>query len=114
MLKKMLMCFCLFAYMLGVSAGTDGVVEDNKKGDVAVKNLTRAMTLLDNTIDKCFKGSDLHMCDLYHLDNGRQEGTADVWPYTAAMEAVNGVMEALQTLKGNCPELYAKNMERYK
>jgi hypothetical protein len=57
MLKKMLMCFCLFAYMLGVSAGTDGVVEDNKKGDVAVKNLTRAMTLLDNTIDKCFKGS---------------------------------------------------------
>lgn len=114
MLKKMLMCFCLFAYMLGVSAGTDGVVEDNKKGDVAVKNLTRAMTLLDNTIDKCFKGSDLHMCDLYHLGNGRQEGTADVWPYTAAMEAVNGVMEALQTLKGNCPELYAKNMERYK
>ena len=71
MLKKMLMCFCLFAYMLGVSAGTDGVVEDNKKGDVAVKNLTRAMTLLDNTIDKCFKGSDLHMCDLYHLGNGR-------------------------------------------
>ena len=51
MLKKMLMCFCLFAYMLGVSAGTDGVVEDSKKGDVAVKNLTRAMTLLDNTID---------------------------------------------------------------
>ena len=51
MLKKMLMCFCLFAYMLGVSAGTDGVVEDNKKGDVAVKNLTRAMTLLDNSID---------------------------------------------------------------
>ena len=92
MLKKMLMCFCFFAYMLGVSAGTDGVVEDSKKGDVAVKNLTRAMTLLDNTIDKCFKGSDLHMCDLYHLYNGRQEGTADVWPYTAAMEAVNGVM----------------------
>ena len=57
MLKKMLMCFCLFAYMLGVSAGTDGVVEDNKKGDVAVKNLTRAMTLLDNTIDKCFKSA---------------------------------------------------------
>ena len=40
MLKKMLMCFCFFAYMLGVSAGTDGVVEDSKKGDVAVKNLT--------------------------------------------------------------------------
>ena len=36
MLKKMLMCFSLFPSMLGVSAGTDGVVEDSKKGDVAV------------------------------------------------------------------------------
>ena len=113
-MRKLLLCFCLFALSLGATAGNDRVIASDVNRHVATRNVLRAMSLLDNSINKCFDGPTLHMRDLYHLGSGKSEGTADVWPYTAAIEAVNSVMEALTALKDTRSDLYDAHMARYK
>lgn len=82
---------------------------------VAVTNLKRAIAILDSTYTKCFSGnsSDLKMYDTYDLTARKGNGTADVWPYTAAMEATNSVLEALDALKDDDPNLYAQYHDKY-
>lgn len=82
--------------------------------ELAQRNITRAMALLDATMKKCFTGSTMRMGDIYNIEAKISEGTADVWPYTAALEATNSVMEALTLTKDKFPQLYADNFERYK
>lgn len=77
------------------------------------QDLTRAMSLLDETIARCFTGSTMRMYDLYDTATHQGSGTADVWPYTAAIEATCSVLEALDILRDKCPEQYADGHDRY-
>ncbi|MBO4443249.1 MAG: alpha-1,6-mannanase [Bacteroidaceae bacterium] len=79
-----------------------------------VENLQRAIVLLDETMSKCFSGSstNLKMYDTYDTSSHRGSGVADVWPYTAALEAHCSVLEALDLLKGFEPQLYADHHDR--
>gem|GEM_PF-364523 len=77
------------------------------------ENLGRAMSLLDATIAKSFTGTDMKMYDTYDTSTHRGSGTADVWPYTAALEATCSVLEALDALRADQPVLYDEHHDRY-
>ena len=72
------------------------------------------MELLDGTITKCFTTSGgLRMYDTYDTSSHKGSGTADVWPYTAALEATCSVLEALDSLRADLPALYDEHHDRY-
>ena len=79
-----------------------------------VQNVERAITILDATIERSFRGdaNNLYMADVCDVDNDEVSGPSDVWPYTAAIEAHCSVLEALDELKGLAPNLYAANHDR--
>ena len=79
----------------------------------AVQDLERAIALLDSTMTKCFTGSQMKMYDLYDTSTHRGSGVADVWPYTAAIEATCSVLEALDLLHDEVPELYDEKHDAY-
>ena len=76
-------------------------------------DLQRAIALTDVTMQKSFTGSSLRMYDTYDIANRKGSGTADVWPYTAALEAHCSVLEALELLKEAAPDLYADTHDRF-
>ena len=86
------------ACMVSVVASAQELTDNQQK---AKQNLERAMELVDLTLEKCFTGSDTdyRMYDIYNMTLLRGEGTADVWPYTAALEAVCSVIEAVDEMK---------------
>lgn len=94
--------FLAAAWMLGILASSAQQVD----------NLQRAISLLDETMSKCFTGSTLKMYDTYDTSTHQGSGVADVWPYTAALEAHCSVLEALDLLKDFEPQLYADNHDR--
>lgn len=108
MLKKILILTLLPLWL------TAALAQGGDNHGAARRNITRAMQLLDSTMSKCFTGSDMLMGDIYDLESRTSQGVADVWPYTAAIEAVNTVMEALESGKDRFPELYKSNFERYR
>ena len=82
--------------------------------DVAQRNLERAIQMVDATMECSFTdGTSLRMYDLYNTSTRAGSGTADVWPYTAALEAHCSVLEALEALKDACPQLYADHHDRF-
>lgn len=103
-----------FSLALMLTAMFASAQETLTETELAKRNITRAMALLDATMSKCFSGTAMRMGDIYNLSAKRSEGTADVWPYTAALEATNSVMEALTLTKDKFPELYEANFARYK
>ncbi|MCR5179947.1 MAG: glycoside hydrolase family 76 protein [Bacteroidaceae bacterium] len=82
---------------------------------VALSDLQRAIALTDATMATSFVGgdSDLRMYDTYNTATKSGSGTADVWPYTAALEAHCSVLEALELLKEEAPELYDSTHDRF-
>ena len=82
---------------------------------IAVQDLQRAILMTDATMEHSFTGSpnNMRMYDLYNTESGQGSGTADVWPYTAALEAHCSVLEALEALKEEAPQLYADNHDRF-
>ena len=83
--------------------------------DVAQQDLERAILMTDATMQASFTGgtSAMHMYDTYNLSTQQGSGTADVWPYTAALEAHCSVLEALELMNEQAPQLYQDNPDRF-
>ena len=83
--------------------------------NMAIQNLQRAILMTDATMEHSFTGSsnNMRMYDLYDTETHQGSGTADVWPYTAALEAHCSVLQALDALKEQAPQLYADHHDRY-
>ncbi len=81
----------------------------------ALTDLQRAIEMVDASMLHSFTGgaTTLRMYDTYNTQTQQGSGTADVWPYTAAIEAHCSVLEALEMLKDEAPELYQDNHDRY-
>jgi len=77
-------------------------VENN---DVSVRNLTRATILFDAAMQHYISG-EIKMADMYNPSTDKASGEADVWPYTAAIEACNSILEGYLALNkaGKTPE----------
>ena len=83
--------------------------------ETAIRNAQRAILMVDATMHHSFTGgtSAMRMYDTYNTATQQGYGTADVWPYTAALEAHCSVLEALEQLRDVAPDLYADNHDRY-
>lgn len=93
---------------------------DDKGGkdtvDIASRNIERAMEITDAAINHYFdRGAGMAMTEFYNPFTGeRSSGTVDVWPYTSAIEAVNGILHALVLQKeSGDAALYDQNFTRY-
>lgn len=78
-----------------------------------VESLRRAIAITDATMKTSFTGNDMRMYDTYNTATHQGSGVADVWPYTAALEAHCSVLEALEVLKEKDQELYNETHDRY-
>ncbi len=96
MMKKILLATVVAAGMANGAFGAD--VAD---ADLAVRNINRAMDLIDACWEKTMKGGDdnLYMADTYNTVSGTVGGPSDIWPLTAAVEAHCSLLEALEMVK---------------
>ena len=81
----------------------------------AVNDLSKAIEILDATMERSFRGSstNYYMVDVCDVASDAVSGPSDVWPYTAAIEAHCSVLEALSALKEEAPDLYDLHHEHY-
>ena len=103
--KYLVLPFCLLTFLpLSAAAQTAEALQD----------LQRAILMVDATMEHSFTGgTSYRMYDTYNTATKTGSGTADVWPYTAALEAHCSVIEALTILKDEAPQLYAEHYDRY-
>ena len=109
-MRRYILLLLITLFVLRLSVHADG---SDTQTVMQVRNITRAMALVDSAVSKCFSGNDMKMADVYNFNTSKAEGTADVWPYTAALEAVNSILEGLEVIKDSDPVLYAANYDRY-
>ena len=68
--------------------------------NIAERNLSHAMELVDNTLKAHFSADGMVMSRYYHpFTDTRSEEVGSVWMYTSAIEAVNAILHALQAEK---------------
>ena len=92
-----------------------GVAAATTDEEQALQNLERAILMTDATMERSFTGStsNIRMYDTYDVSTQQGSGTADVWPYTAALEAHCSVLQALEALREKAPQLYADHHDRF-
>ncbi len=83
--------------------------------ELAVRNVNRAMALIDASWDKTMIGTrtNLYMADRYNTVTGEVSGPSDIWPLTAAVEAHCSLLEAFEAVKDIDVKLYDDNFEKY-
>ena len=99
----------LSCYVWGVANATSPTTS------ISIQDARRAIQMVDATMEHSFTGgtSAMRMYDTYNTSTHPGSGTADVWPYTAALEAHCSVLEALDQLHDVAPDLYADNHDRF-
>ncbi len=90
--------------------------QELSKTELAVRNMERAMAIMDASWEKTMKGTrtNLYMADRYNTETGWTSGSSDIWPLTAAVEAHCSLLQALQLVQDTNAELYGENFEKYK
>lgn len=83
---------------------------------LAVNNIARAMAVADAAWDTSMKGTpdNTYMADTYNTQTGANGGSSDVWPYTAAIEAHNSILEALIEANDIDGTLYEDYFDKYR
>lgn len=108
-------CFVLLIIISACSdPGSDGP-DNPSETDLSEQNLIRAMELTDNAVAAHFTGDGMAMARYYNpYTNVRSTEIGSVWMYTAAIEAVNAILRALETHQehGNTT-LYNANFDKY-
>ena len=110
-MKKIAIILTLAAFAAPFPAGAE-LTEGQQK---AVRNIERAMSIMDAVWSRSIKGNanNMYLADTYNLTNRNSGGSSDVWPYTAVIEAHNSILEALDAAKDIAPDLYEENHEKY-
>lgn len=110
---------CTLVFLMILAACSDTVSGDGPENppeiNLADRNLRRAMELTDAAVASHFTGDGMAMARYYNpYTNVRSEEKGSVWMYTAAIEAVNAILHALDAQKaaGNTT-LYNEHFNRY-
>lgn len=113
-MKKISFILGVFALSFASLSAQDQALGENQQK--ALSNLQRAMSVADAAWKSSIKGTstNMYMSDTYNTQTGVASGPSDVWPYTAAIEAHNSILEALEEIKDIDSELYGENYDRYK
>nr|MBD3621865.1 hydrolase [Sunxiuqinia sp.] len=110
---------CTLSFLVITACGksvTDTVLESSQAEiNLSEQNLMRAMELTDHTVSAHFTGDGMAMARYYNpYTEVRSDEKGSVWMYTAAIEAVNAILHALQLQKENGnAKLYKQNFDRY-
>lgn len=108
---------CLIVLMTIAACGPeeDGPKGPEEEGNVSERNLKRAMELTDNAVSAHFSGDGMAMARYYNPFTGvRSDEKGSVWMYTAAIEAVNAILHALEAQKDHGNQaLYSEHFDRY-
>ncbi len=85
------------------------------QSNLALRNLERAIGIIDTSLLFYFTGEDMAMSRFYNpLTKVRSKERASVWMYTSAIESVNAVLRSLTLAKENGHiDLYETNFARY-
>lgn len=108
---------CFLTFVMIVSACSDDAPQkgDDQEVNLAEQNLLRAMELTDHAVAAHFTGDGMAMARYYNpYTNVRSTEIGSVWMYTAAIEAVNAVLHALEAHKdhGNAA-LHSQHFTKY-
>ncbi len=95
-------------------SGTETEPVPESSIQLATRNITRAIALVDTVVPKYFSGANMTMSRYYnpYLRTASSE-VGSVWMYTGAIEAVNSIMESLKEMKALTPSLYESNYNKY-
>ena len=107
-MKKIIIALLLFTSSLTTQAA--GLTANDS---VAVRNVKRAVTLLDATMKRYYNSATYAIAMDYDPAAKKPSGEVSVWEYTAALEAVNSVLEGLETVKDLDPDYYSANHDRF-
>lgn len=101
--------------MLAGAVSAGAVAQELTGSELAVRNINRAMDLVDASWEKTIIGGDdnLYMADSYNLKSGTVSGPSDIWPLTAAVEAHCSLLEALTLVKDIDAQLYERTFDFY-
>ena len=120
-MKKLALIFISFftvAFACCDNSDDTSVIEQPKltSSEIAEQNILRSMEIVDNAVESYFKGDNMVMSRYYNpYTQSASSELASVWMYTSSIEAVNSIMEALETQKSNGnAKLYNDNFDRYK
>jgi predicted alpha-1,6-mannanase (GH76 family) len=110
-------CLVLLMIITACSDSTSENGPDDPPGEVSLseQNLLRAMELTDNAVASHFTGDGMAMARYYNpYTQVRSEEKGSIWMYTAAIEAVNAILHALEAQKehGNAA-LYNAHFNKY-
>lgn len=116
--KPSVLIFGCLLFSWVVSLGNVNTGKRNKlSGEIPLveKNLIRAIEIADRAVSAHFTGDNMAMARYYNPYTGvRSEETGSIWMYTAAIEAVNAILNTLTVQKehGNTT-LYDQHFNRY-
>lgn len=107
--------FTLLLALLAMASAKAATQSAEELQALGLRNIDRAMTILDAVWQSSVRGegSDMWFADNYDTVTDRISGPSDVWPYTAAIEAHCGILEALNAAKSVAPELHAEKFPIY-
>lgn len=117
-LASLLFLALLSVVSFGCSSKTDinrsNPLED-KTSDLGLRNLERAMGIIDTAMLFYFTGEEMVMSRFYNPFTAvRSEERGSVWMYTSAIESVNAVLHSLTLAKQNgYSKLYDAQFSRY-
>ena len=94
----------LLVLMTVACVSTASAVESLSEQQLAVRNLERALEMNDSIFGRMFSSPELYF--YYDMETKQRRDLVSVWEFTAAIEAVNSVLEGLVALKDEAPELY--------
>jgi len=93
----------------------NGGTGETPKVSVSEQNLTRAIAIADNAVSCYFTGSGMAMSRYYNpYTKVRSEEKGSIWMYTASIEAVSSILNALKAQKERGEtKLYDEHFSRY-
>lgn len=112
-MKKMFFALAMAVGACGALSAADAA--EMTDAELAVRNINRAMDLVDASWEKTMKGGEdnMYMADTYNLVSGQAGGPSDIWPLTAAVEAHCSLLEALEAVKDVDAVLYERTFDFY-
>lgn len=108
--------YLLFVINAGLSSKNScSGKEISREVPLSEQNLLRAIEIADKAVSAHFTGDHMAMARYYNPFTGvRSEETGSIWMYTAAIEAVNAILHALEVYKGHeNSTFYTEHFNRY-
>lgn len=116
--KTLAFCGLLFFFTSGFAMeqrDKPAIAETKQNKELAARNITRSVAILDTALAHYFKGEEMVMGRFFNPYTGKlSDEKGSVWMYTSAIEAVNSLLVALQKAQQQGhQDLYDQHFNRF-